>query len=120
MCEFKYCRVKGVCFLRESSPCPDRAKNSQPQGLAMRTVRSLGLKYDGFLDLDALIAALEMSHTSAEPSVQFDAIDVAPRKPARPQPQGGAIDAVSHDVSRHLENHPFPAETARDIRALPS
>ena len=120
MCEFKYCRVKGMCFLRKSSPCPARANNSQPPGLAMRTVQSLRLKYDGFLDLDALIAVLEMGHTPLPPNAPFDAIEIAPRKPARPQPQCEAIDAESHDVSRHLENQPFPAKTARDIRALPS
>lgn len=57
MCEFKFCRGSGTCFLNKTSPCVGfdtggkvRTKNRS---------QSIRLRYDGFLDQDTLLDVLE-------------------------------------------------------------
>ena len=75
MCEFKFCQGNGTCFLNGSSPCPGRAKERRSGSVAAQAARSLGLKYDGFLDRDALIAALDLDQSSVVDMSRSEAYD---------------------------------------------
>ena len=85
MCEFKYCRGTGSCFLSKTSPCPGfaaandtKTKSERPQSRA----RSVGLRYEGFLDHDELMGVLEMddgAETPTPPSRISDVMSAAPR-----------------------------------------
>ena len=57
MCEFKFCRGSGACFLSETSPCPGKCPNARPGPVAEAADRA-GLSYKGFLDRDFVLAAL--------------------------------------------------------------
>ena len=57
MCEFKFCRGSGACFLSETSPCPGKCPNARP-GHAAEAADRAGLSYKGFLDRDFVLAAL--------------------------------------------------------------
>ena len=57
MCEFKFCRSSGACFLNETSPCPGKCPGSR-SGRAAEAAARVGLSYKGFLDRDFVLAAL--------------------------------------------------------------
>ena len=62
MCEFKYCRGTGTCFLSKTSPCAgfkSEEKSQRPEKNSRP--RSLRVSYAGFLDHDELIDILEMA-----------------------------------------------------------
>lgn len=60
MCEFKFCKSKGKCFLADVSPCPGMKNANSKLGQQPKHsfMRSLNLSYDGFLEPDPLIDAL--------------------------------------------------------------
>ena len=69
MCEFKYCKSKGKCFLADVSPCPGmrNKKNDTPLLQSKHSVmRSLNMSYDGFLEPDPLIDALADAEVPAQ------------------------------------------------------
>ncbi len=57
MCEFKYCRGTGTCFLSKTSPCTGFEASSPSKDRP----RSIRMRYDGFLDQDTLLDVLEPS-----------------------------------------------------------
>ena len=62
MCEFKYCRGTGKCFLSKTSPCSGFDKKSDaPKPEKKSRPRSVRTSYAGFLDHDELIDILEMA-----------------------------------------------------------
>ena len=85
MCEFKYCRGTGTCFLSKTSPCPGFEAANAPEAEAPRAksrTRSVGLRYEGFLDHDELMTVLEMEPVEkpAEPPKKLaDVMSAAPR-----------------------------------------
>ncbi|NNE80487.1 MAG: hypothetical protein HKN18_09465 [Silicimonas sp.] len=83
MCEFKYCRGSGACFLNGSSPCPSRADSCQLGGQTTRAVRSLGLRYDGFLDRDDLIAALDLDNTAGPVGYLPEVVEIIRKRSIR-------------------------------------
>ena len=62
MCEFKFCRGSGTCFLSKTSPCAG-FEASQPKRDRPRSIR---MRYEGFLDQDALLAVLEPANDTAQ------------------------------------------------------
>ena len=64
MCEFKFCRGSGTCFLSKTSPCAgfeaSRSTRDRP--------RSIRMRYEGFLDQDALLDALEPANEPEQAS----------------------------------------------------
>ena len=84
MCEFKYCRGSGTCFLSKTSPCPGfDAANDKPKQKSRPTsrVRTAGLRYEGFLDHDELMGVLEMGDGPKAPTHNrlADVMSAAPR-----------------------------------------
>ena len=84
MCEFKYCRGSGTCFLSKTSPCPGFEAANAPEDATRpkSRVRTMGLRYEGFLDHDELMNVLDMDPVEkiAEPSSKLsDVMSAAPR-----------------------------------------
>ena len=66
MCEFKYCRGTGTCFLSKTSPCAGfRGKDDETQ--KKDRVNSVRVSYAGFLDHGELIDILEMADQTKMP-----------------------------------------------------
>ena len=66
MCEFKYCRGTGTCFLSKTSPCSG-FNSEAPEARPQSRPRSVRVSYAGFLDHDELVDILEMAD---EPRVE--------------------------------------------------
>ena len=68
MCEFKYCRGTGTCFLSKTSPCAGfKPEAEAPKTETKSRPRSVRVSYAGFLDHEELIDILEMAE---EPKVE--------------------------------------------------
>lgn len=60
MCEFKYCRGTGTCFLSKTSPCAGfKSKDDETQKRGR--VNSVRVSYPGFLDHGELMDMLDMA-----------------------------------------------------------
>ena len=71
MCEFKFCRGSGTCFLSKTSPCAGFEK-SKP---AKDRPRSIRMRYEGFLDQDELLAVLEPTKTEVRAEERHETIE---------------------------------------------
>lgn len=79
MCEFKFCRGRGACFLSQSSPCPGKCPGISADGAASEAARRIGLKYEGFLDRDFVIEALGLDQSPARPANPAGVLYVVPK-----------------------------------------
>lgn len=70
MCEFKYCRGSGICFLSKTSPCAG-FEGAKP---AKDRPRSIRMRYEGFLDQDELLAVLEPANTMVRDDERHETI----------------------------------------------
>ena len=59
MCKFKFCQGKEQCFLRNSSPCPEYSICMEEAAARTRITRRFGFRYNGFLERDRLMEALD-------------------------------------------------------------
>ena len=70
MCNFKHCKGPHACFLRDISPCPEACVSASDADVPQRPQR---VRSKGFIDQDALIAALgidnELSEVAANDNV---------------------------------------------------
>lgn len=82
MCSFKYCHGNGSCFLGKSSPCSNHASPARPAGLAARRP---GLRYDGFLDIEAVLALIDAGQ-SVESATRAGNADIVPEFRPHPRP----------------------------------
>ena len=73
MCEFKNCPGLQSCLLRRSSPCPGAVREASKT----RSSRHAGLSDKGFLNRDALIAALRMDVSSDDKERSAEVIGIA-------------------------------------------
>ena len=68
MCEFKYCKGTGSCFLSKTSPCAGKTVSKAPaEPVRGRSVRT---SYAGFLDHNELTDILEMAEPVEHPSTK--------------------------------------------------
>ena len=92
MCEFKYCRGTGSCFLSKTSPCAGfKSETEAPKSEVKSRPRSVRVSYAGFLDHEELIDILDMAdEPKPEPRSGRGFFRRAPRflrkaQPANPQ-----------------------------------
>lgn len=97
MCEFKFCRGAGACFLKDVSPCPGKCATASRPGRVRVTSRDLGLRYDGFLDRDFVIEALGFDDPAPDHAL-------APAQPAevlRAEPKRARAVPMAGPAPRH-------------------
>lgn len=78
MCEFKYCRGTGTCFLSKTSPCAGFEAETNSTIEKKERPRSVRMSYPGFLDHEELLDVLEAA-PDAEASRLGSLASAAPR-----------------------------------------
>jgi hypothetical protein len=80
MCEFKYCRGTGNCFLSKTSPCAD-LKSKEDETQNEDRVNSVRVSYPGFLNPNELFDILDLADEAsmATPKRKRGAFGPAPR-----------------------------------------
>ena len=79
MCEFKYCRGTGTCFLSKTSPCSGFAAETGETAPKKDRPRSVRMSYAGFLDHEELMDVLEAEDPVEEKSGFGSFVSAAPR-----------------------------------------